>query len=364
MKAHLIQSPDPAAPRLVEQRLALAGYRKFFASGICAAIACCIFLYLASAWPGLALAATPVGKPAIKPASAAVTIATILDGDAILLRGTSQFTLAEGTPLYADDILETGANSRLVQLEFADGARLSLGPATRLQVMPQLGTARAKTAPHAYLLQGSLKLRTGTRAADTPGAVLASPLLDLQAASASAVLLVQASSTRLFAETGDVGLLSWRALAPPSNTLKSGEFLSLSAGAKPLLASRAPGDFVQSLPKAFLDNLPARAARFSAAVSQVNLTRVGEPAYALVQPWLDAEPALRKANLSRWKPLAAKPEFRQALRANLGAHPEWGPVLDPPRPKAPPPGAPASKGAAPEQPATDPPIPTTPSKTP
>ena len=364
MTAHLILSPHSAAPRPVEQRLPLAGYRKLIASGIRAAIASCIFVQLASAWPGLALAATPVGKPAIKPASAAVAIATIVDGDALLLRGTSQFTLAEGTPLYADDILATGANSRLVQLEFADGTRLSLGPATRLQVMPQLGAARAKTAPHAYLLQGSLKLRTGPKAASTPGAVLASPLLDLQAASASAVLLVQANSTRLFAETGDVGLLSWRALAPPSNTLKTGEFLSWSASAKPLLASRAPGDFVQSLPKAFLDNLPARAALFSTAGSQVVLARTGEPAYALVQPWLDAEPALRKANLLRWKPLAAKPEFRQALRANMGAHPEWGPVLDPPRPKAPSSGVPASKGAAPEQPTPYPPIPITPSKTP
>ena len=367
MKAHLIQSPDLAAPRPVGQRLALAGYRKSIASGIRSAIASCIFLHLASAWPGLALAATPLGKPAIKPASAAVAIATILDGDAILLRGASQFTLAEGTPLYAGDILETGTHSRLVQLEFADGARLSLGPATRLQVMPQLGAARAKTAPHAYLLQGSLKLRTGSAAASgasTPGAVLASPWLDLQAASASAVLLVQANSTRLFAETGDVGLLSWRAPPPPSNTLKTGELLSWPASGKPLLASRAPGDFVQSLPKAFLDNLPARAALFSAPASRVVPTRVGEPAYALVQPWLDAEPALRKANLSRWKPLAAKPEFRQALRASMGAHPEWGPVLDPPRPKAPPSGAPASNGAVPEQPATYPPLPTTPSKTP
>ncbi len=356
MKAHIVQSPHPAAPRPVAKRLPLAGYRKL--------IAICIFSPLASAWAGLALAAAPVGKPANKPTSAAVAIATILDGDALLLRDTSEFTLAEGTRLYADDILETGANSRLLQLEFADGTRLSLGAATRLQVMPQLGAARAKTVPHAYLLQGSLKLRTGTKAASTPSAVLASPLLDLQAGSASAVLLVQANGTRLFAETGDVALLSWRALAPASNTLKTGEFLSVSASAKPLLANRAPGDFVQYLPKAFLDNLPARAALFSTAVSQVNLTRTGEPTYALVQPWLDAEPALRKANLPRWKPLAAKPEFRQALRANMGAHPEWGPVLDPPRPKVPSSGASASDGAVPNQAATRSSNPTNPNKTP
>ncbi len=345
-------SPHPATPRLVKQPLALPGYRNLVASGICAAMASCICLLLMSAWAGLALAATPIDKPANKPASVAVGLATILDGDALLLRGTSQFTLAEGTRLYAGDILETGANSRLLQLEFADGTRLSLGPATRLQVMPQLGAARAKAAPHAYLLQGSLKLHTGAKAAPgKPNTVLASPWLDLQAGSASAVLLVQANSTRLFAETGDVGLLSWRASAPPTNTLKSGELLSWSASAKPLLTSRAPSEFVQSLPKAFLDNLPARAALFNAPERQLVLTRVGEPAYALVQPWLDAEPALRKANLSRWKPLAAKPEFRQALRASMGAHPEWGPVLDPPKPKMPPPAA-------------NPPIPSTSSKTP
>ncbi len=358
MKAHVFLSPHPAAPRPVEPHLALAGYWSLAASRIRAAAASCIFLLLTSGSVALALAATPVGKSANKPATAAVAIATILDGDAILLRGTSQFTLAEGTRLYADDILESGANSRLLQLEFADGARLSLGPATRLQVMPQLGAARAKTAPHAYLLQGSLKLRAGPKALSLRGAVLASPWLDLQTTNASAVLLVQANSTRLFAETGDVGLLSWRALAPPSTTLKSGEFLIWSAGAKPLLASRAPGDFVQSLPKAFLDNLPARAALFNAPERELVLTRASEPAYAQLQPWLDAEPALRKANLPRWKPLAAKPEFRQALRANMGAHPEWGPVLDPPRPKTP------SSGAQAGLPAANPRIPTTPSKTP
>ena len=363
-----MQSPDPATPVPFAQRQPLAGYGKVFARGVRAGIASCIFLHLASGGPGLATAATPLGKPASKSASAAVAIATILDGDALLLRDTSQFTLAEGTRLYADDILETGAHSRLLQLEFADGTRLSLGPATRLQVMPQLGAARAKTAPHAYLLQGSLKLRTdiqaGSAATRMPGAVLASPLLDLQAGSASAVLLVQGNSTRLFAEAGDLALLSWRALAPVSNTLKTGEFLSVSTSSKPLLASRAPGDFVQSLPKAFLDNLPARAALFSAAVSQANLARKGEPTYALVQPWLDAEPALRKANLSRWKPLAAKPEFRHALRANMGAHPEWGPVLDPPRPKVPQSGASASNAAVPDQAATPSPNPTNPTKTP
>ena len=364
MKTHVMQSPHPAATRLLRRCLLAGGHCKRVASGVRGIIGRCIFVLIASFWPGVALAATPVGKPA----SVVVAIATILDGDAILLRDTSQFTLAEGTRLYADDILETGANSRLLQLEFTDGTRLSLGPATRLQIMPQLGAARAKTATHAYLLQGSLKLRTSTStdAASTARAVLASPLLDLQAgsANASAVLLVQASGSRLFAETGDVTLVSWRAVAPASNALKTGEFLNVSANAKPLLASRPPGDFIQSLPKAFLDNLPARAALFGATSNQVSLTRAGEPAYALVQPWLDAEPALRKANLSRWKPLAAKPEFRQALRANMGAHPEWRPVLDPPQPKVPASGASPGNGAVPLQPATTPLIPTTPRKTP
>ena len=358
MLAHLILSPHTATPHRSAQRLtrSLAACRTLIASGIVAA--------LASVWAGPAFAATPAGKPAKKPANAAVAIATILDGDAALLRDISLFTLVEGTRLYAGDILETGANSRLLQLEYADGTRLNLGPSTRLQVMPQLGAARAKTTPHAYLLQGSLKLRAGAKAASTPGTVLASPWLDFQAGSAAAVLLVQANSTRLFAETGDLGLLSWRTSAPPSNTLKSGELLSWFASAKPLLTSRAPGEFVQSLPKAFLDNLPARAALFSAPERQVVLTRIGEPAYALLQPWLDAESALRKANLPRWKPLAAKPEFRLALRANMGAHPEWGPVLDPPIPKMPSPGAPSGSGALVSQPAANPTVPTTPRKTP
>ena len=69
---------------------------------------------------------------------------------------------------------------------------------------------------------------------------------------------------------------------------------------------------------------------FRAPGREVKAKRLGVASYAQIQPWIDAEPALRKSNMARWKVLARNPEIRQALLANLAAHPEWEIVLRPP----------------------------------
>jgi hypothetical protein len=51
--------------------------------------------------------------------------------------------------------------------------------------------------------------------------------------------------------------------------------------------------------------------------------------YADVEPWLKAEPALRKPLVQRWRAKAREPAFRAALVSNLKAHPEWDPILFP-----------------------------------
>jgi hypothetical protein len=52
--------------------------------------------------------------------------------------------------------------------------------------------------------------------------------------------------------------------------------------------------------------------------------------YAEAQPWIDAEPSLRRVFAERWRRLAAVPEFRRGLVAGLKSHPEWTPILYPP----------------------------------
>lgn len=261
---------------------------------------------------GLARAGEPLGT------------ATIVDCSTTLLRDTEVFKLVEGVRLYPEDIIVSGADSCFIQIEFDDGATLGLGQSTSVMLAPRLVSERANPAKRAYLLHGLLKLRS------VSGSAIASPWVDVTATSASAVLMVQPETASVFAESGELTGRAWRPQAAAPVSLKTGEMITWSLSAKPALRSRPGADFLKALPKPFLETLPARAALFRAPASEVKAKRLGVASYAQIQPWIDAEPALRKSNMARWKVLARNPEIRQALLANLAAHPEWEIVLRPP----------------------------------
>ena len=94
-----------------------------------------------------------------------------------------------------------------------------------------------------------------------------------------------------------------------------------------VLAPRPAADFIQRVPRPFIDTLPTRAALFAAR--DVPVKRLAAITYADVQAWIDAEPALRPLFVTRWKALAQTPEFRKGLAANMRAHPEWDCILYP-----------------------------------
>jgi hypothetical protein len=52
---------------------------------------------------------------------------------------------------------------------------------------------------------------------------------------------------------------------------------------------------------------------------------------------MQAEPALRRPLMSRWRGKLQEPAFRAAVAAHMSAHPEWDPILFPEkyRPKEP-----------------------------
>jgi hypothetical protein len=118
-------------------------------------------------------------------------------------------------------------------------------------------------------------------------------------------------------------------------TLKAGQFYARTGNAKAQVTGRPTGAFIQSLPKAFLDTLPARLDLFKGRDTAPK--PAGELAYADVQPWVDAEPALRPLFVTRWRNLAKRPDFRAGLVAGIAAHPEWDRTLFPEkyRPKPP-----------------------------
>ena len=268
-------------------------------------------LFLAALLAGCALAAAAAPR---------APLVTMLDGDATLLRDGARFSLAEGVRLQAGDLLATGPNTRLLRVEFAGGLGLAFGPGSRAMLTPDLGDDMRGGV---YLLSGWVKLAAPS---GVSGAVR-SRVADTDTTGGTLILSLQPDGAQAFAETGP-SRVQPRAPDAPVQALKSGEMLTLPAGgARPALAKGASPAFVQAMPRVFMDSLPSRLAAFPADVPPHKL---GEMSYADAQPWIDAEPPLRRVFAERWRRLAAVPQFRSGLVEGLKAHPEWTPILYPP----------------------------------
>jgi hypothetical protein len=248
-------------------------------------------------------------------------LVTMLDGDATLLRDGARFALAEGVRLQAGDLLATGAQTRLLRVEFPGGLGVALGPDSRAMVTPNLGDDGMRGG--VYLLSGWSKVAAP---AGTTGAVR-SRAVDTDTTAGTLILSVQGDSAQAFAETGPSRAQPHLAEAPVQ-TLKSGDMLTLAGGgAKPQLTKGASPAFVQAMPHVFMDSLPSRLAAFP---NDVAPRKLGDMSYADAQPWIDAEAPLRRVFAERWRRLAAEPQFRSGLVAGLKSHPEWTPILYPP----------------------------------
>lgn len=271
-------------------------------------------LCLLALWPALSSAAPPLGT------------VTIVDGAATLMRGSSKHPLAEGQRLVAEDIVSTGAAKQL-RVEFGDGTVLDLGPGTQAQLQPRLAGDRARRTARLYLLQGWAKL-AALPGATSPAPVLATAALDVQSAGRGTVVAVEGNDASVFAESGAATLLERRASGGVV-ALKEGHFYGRSGAAPGEVSATPRPGFIQRVPRAFLDTLPPRAAQFK---GKEPASAAGVPlVYAEVQPWIDAEPALRGGFVPRWRTLVRQAEFRAALERGLPAHPEWDRVLHPER---------------------------------
>ena len=259
-----------------------------------------------------ALASTTVNAGPMQP------MVTILDGEAFLLRGADKLALAEGVPLEPEDIVEVPPKSRLARIEFSDGLALALGPDTRAMLLPRLGGDRA--GARLYLLSGWAKLAA-------PKGVVAAVLsrtLDIRTADATVVLSVLPATATLFVEAGEATAGRNSAGMKP---VKAGELLSFAGtdDARPVLTNRPTQAYVATLPRAFMDNIPLRAAHFTG--KPMVPRPLGPVAYADEQPWIDAEGVVRRAYLPRWRALARDPDARRELLAGMKSHPEWASVL-------------------------------------
>lgn len=291
-------------------------------------VICLIFCSLA-AWP--AAAESPVA------------VLTILDGEALLIRGSAKFALTEGVRLQRDDIVESGATTGLLRLEYKDGVIADLGPGSRALLAPALPGERGRAPVQLYLQQGWLKLSPPPVVAGKPAiaAGFGSAVLD---AAPDGVLVAHLGDRRVFAfaEAGAVRLTerldgkAQRALA-----LKAGESFLREADGSGTVAARPPAAMLERMPRAFRDTLPPLADRYQSREAAPK--PLGAVAYQDVQSWLQAERTLRPRFVTRWKARASDTDFRAGLVTNLRAHPEWDRVLYPekylPRPPVPRPPA-------------------------
>ncbi|HEX3139631.1 MAG TPA: hypothetical protein VHQ87_06235, partial [Rhizobacter sp.] len=175
-------------------------------------------------------------------------------------------------------------------------------------------------------------------------ASFASPAFDVTGVARSAVFIVQPTEAYAFAESGDVTLQERRGGKPlATSVLKGGEFFARAGDAKAAVTPRPTPAFIQRLPRAFMDTLPARAALFKTRETEPK--PLGEIGFADAEAWIDAE-GLRSYFAARWKALARNPAFREGVAANMRAHPEWDRILYPEKYLPKPPAAPASAMAS------------------
>ncbi|MEX8496349.1 hypothetical protein [Leptothrix ochracea] len=226
--------------------------------------------------------------------AAPLAVVTIVDGEAQLIRAHSKYALIEGARLEADDLVEVTSQGTLLRVEFSDGLRLSLGPATRAVLAPKLSDERGSA--RIYLLQGWAKFNAdaGHKAPSTATAVAVfTPLFDAIELKGDSVVMVSGEGGELFAESGSATL---RPGAGAKLSLKSGEAARLGKEGKPPVASPRPSaGFLQQLPRAFMDTLPARAAMFQNASKP--LKRLADVSESDLRAWLVIDPALRRAYL-------------------------------------------------------------------
>ncbi len=275
--------------------------------------------------PRLLLAALLAGCALAAGAAPRAPLVTMLDGEATLLRDGARFALAEGVRLQAGDLLATGPQTRLLRVEYPGGPAVAFGPASRAMLTPDLGDDMRGGV---YLLNGWVKLAAPAGASGA----LRSQVADTDTTGGSLILALQPDAAQAFAETGP-SRVQPRAPGAAAQPLKAGEMLTLPAnGGHPVLSKGAPPSFVQAMPRAFMDSLPSRLGAFSADVPP---RRLGDMTYADAQPWIDAEPPLRRVFAQRWRRLAADAQFRSGLVAGLKSHPEWTPILYPPPPRPP-----------------------------
>lgn len=258
----------------------------------------------------------------------ATAVVTLVEGPVALLRTTGRFALAEGVRVHGGDIVAV-PDKGLVQVELADGTRLSLGPQSRFHIAalaPAGSGAKGAAVSDFYLLQGWSKLALAPKAAPLR---VTTPLFGFGSADAVIVLHAETAEASLFVERGALRLAEGFVRATPASPVAVGvnQFYVRRADQRGILQPRPAAAFVSGMPANYRDNLPERLAAFKDR--DVAPRRLADLTYEDVEPWLKGPPELRRPLMQRMRARAHDPEFRKALIANMRFHPEWDRILFP-----------------------------------
>ena len=252
-------------------------------------------------------------------------VVTILEGDALVYRGTGRLHAAEGLRLAPGDIIETGV-STFVQIELADQAVVQLGSSTRAW-MGSAAAARQKSDRWLYVMEGWTKV-TGAKTQPAAYELRTRPFWMASPPGSVVVFKVVPAETALFVERGETRLAEHQASgAPVAVALKQGDYYLRKPGTRGAVNPGGMQGFVGDMPRGFRDSLPLRIDRFRDV--DLKAKEAAAFSYADVEVWLKAEPWIRRSLMQRWRTKAREPAFRAALIENLSFHPEWDPILFP-----------------------------------
>lgn len=250
-------------------------------------------------------------------------VVTILEGSATIIRGSAKLGAAEGVRVQPNDLVETGKDT-FARLEFDDGTRLDLGPSTSLQLSHPAEFSADR--PALYMLSGWIKLSLGD-AKGSRAPAFSSLLFDGTDLAGVVLARMDGRGGALFVEQGKARIANRHGRPFPVPALKSNDFVSITKDGHTALDTRPAHDFVEQMPRSFRDTIPPRLARYRD--HEVNPKALGDFSYAEVEPWINAELAVRRQFVRTWRSKADEGAFRLELANKLSFHPEWGPVLFP-----------------------------------
>jgi len=253
-------------------------------------------------------------------------VVSIADGEPFtIVRGTSLNTATKGVTLAAGDMVETGAGAFLV-VEMQGGDLLGIGPSTEVYFMQRT----ASDNPTLVVLKGWVKADI-RGASKGPDVRVLGTHLGIQTHHAVVLLHVDEQSDSMFDEQGAGALLLRDEAATRTGTNTApNQFFVREERADVISQPRPSHQFVENMPIAFRDPLPANAAAKLKKTTGLEFVRAVN--YADVQQWLNMPRDWRAGFIGRFRRRLRDPAFFAAMDASMAQHPEWQPILHPPPP--------------------------------